>query len=130
MSSFSPDRLASISVIARLLGADMNSTDDQPFVWIRRPRKWRLNLVFFTNASISLTTAVGGIYTAASKGGTALLAANQAYSLLTSSTVVTAAATAQSTLFTDATDAILSLSTPQGAAATADFYLYANVLEW
>ncbi|HWY13706.1 MAG TPA: hypothetical protein VNX86_01035 [Rhizomicrobium sp.] len=69
------------------------------------------------NASISLTTAAGGFYTAGAKGGTALVAAGQAYSALNAAADWWAAGT----------PVYLSLTTAQGAAATADVYVYGDV---
>lgn len=78
--------------------------------------------VIKVNASISLTTAVGGVYTAAAAGGTAVLTP-AALSGNTGPTVVvqtapttTAVQTAQ-TLF-------WRISTAQGAAATVDVYVF------
>lgn len=113
----------------RLLGADMNSTSDQQFVKLGKFSVYRINTVLVTNASISLTTAVGGIYPAASKAGTALVANSQVYSSLSAATVIlnaTIAGAGTTTRFT-AMDWFLSLTTPQGAAATADFYISVTV---
>jgi hypothetical protein len=109
----------------RLLGADMNSTADQQFVKVGKFTVFRINSVFVTNASTSLTTAVGGLYPAAAKGGTALVANSQVYSALTAATVLmtaTIAGAGSTTRFTNM-DWFLSLTTPQGAAATADLYI-------
>lgn len=82
--------------------------------------------ILVTNASTSLTTAAGGVYTDVSKGGTVLVAAAQVYTALT-----TAAKVLSLTLATGATtnawtvsNIYLNLTTAQGAAATADVYVY------
>lgn len=119
-------------LIGRLIGANMNSTADQAFALTN----WAsLNPVRFTkitakNASVSLTTAAGGIYTAASKGGTAIVANTQAYSALTASSLaldLTIATTPAATVFAKGTAPIFSLTTPQGAAASADLYLFGDL---
>lgn len=88
--------------------------------------KFMLTRIAVTNASISLTTAAGGVYTGTSKGGTAVVAASQVYSACTAASKValltldaagTADTFAQQNLY-------LNLTTPQGAAATADVYVY------
>lgn len=111
--------------IARLTGANMNSTADQA---IPLPTgNWLPTAIIVTNASTSLTTAAGGVYPAASKAGTALVAAGQAYSALTTSvkqlalTLATTDRQVVSTIY-------LSLTTPQGGAATADVLVYGRPL--
>lgn len=110
------------------LAANMNSTADQAISLTRIGSKnFRITRIYVTGASTSLTTAAGGVYTATSKGGTALVAAGQAYSALTGSTIgldLTIAAVrtlAQSTIY-------LSLTTAQGSAATANIYVFGYVL--
>ncbi len=79
-------------------------------------------IVMKTNASTSLTTAVGGVYTAPAAGGTAVLTA-AALSGNTSAPVVVATApttTAQQTAQT----LYFRITTAQGGAATVDVLLY------
>ncbi len=115
--------------VAQLVGANMNVTTDQaltmlvpgnvPFV----PRR-----IVVTNASISLTTAAGGIYDAASKGGNAIVASTQAYSTLTASGI--ALYLTMGTYRRELGGAALyfALTTAQGAAATADIYVYGDTI--
>lgn len=105
-------------------GADMNTTDDQAFT----KNGTFTNFILFTcrcvNPSTSLTTAVGGVYSAASKGGEALVSAAQAYAGATTATTgqgMTLAAPGNG-LRSDAA-LYLSLTVAQGAAATADIYV-------
>lgn len=116
-----------IPIIGRLLGANMNITTDQPFTMFVNPLlKFRPTKITCTNASISLTTAAGGIYPAASKGGTAMVAAAQAYSALSAAALaldLTIVAGTLPTVYAAGVIPILSLTTGQGAAATADFYM-------
>jgi predicted solute-binding protein len=83
--------------------------------------------IYVTNASTSLTLAAGGIYTATSKGGTAIVAAGQVYSALTSSSKTLQTTIAVTDTRTEST-LYLSLTTAQGSAATADVYVFADVL--
>ncbi len=117
-------------LLFRLTGANMNATTDQAFV----PYLWTPGAQFLierirvVNASISLTTAAGGIYTAAAKGGNAIVAAAQAYSALTGPTIgldLTIAAVGNGL---QTATPILSLTAAQGAAATADFYVYGSII--
>jgi hypothetical protein len=113
--------------VAKLTGANMNSTADQAFTITHPYAKFRLHSIWVHSASISLTTAVGGIYTGTGKTG-AVCSTTQVYSSLT---------TARKTLSISVTDTdlygsgagvsltlYLSLTTAQGAAATADFYIF------
>ena len=120
-------------VLASLRGANFNSTTDQPIIIPLNFVAFQLTGIIITNASLSLTTAVGGFYPAASKGGTPLVSAAQAYSALTSSAALlqaTLAAFGSGTRFSSANLASLggllamyfSLTTAQGANATADIY--------
>lgn len=105
-------------VLFRLLPANMNVTTDQPFVPLFTFTSYRIVSIVATNASTSLSLAVGGIYTAASKGGAPIVAAIQAYSALTTASALTTLTLANTPLFTNVTP-ILSLTTAQGGAATA-----------
>lgn len=114
--------------LGRLKGANFNVTTDQA-IPINSSR-YVVRKIVVNNASISLTTAAGGVYTATAKGGTALVAAGQVYSALTASTKfvdLTLEAVAGTDVVT-ATTLYLSLTTAQGAAATADVYVYGDAL--
>lgn len=118
-----------------LLSADMNVTTDQIFTsnmqgaW---PNSFVVRRIIACNASGSLTTAVGGIYTGAGKTGDALVANTQAYSGLTNSAkiaVLTLAAVASTDAIIQTVPQIyLSLTTAQGAAMTCDIYIFGDVL--
>ena len=115
--------------IAQIVGANMNVTTDQAFTMLIPgnipfvPRR-----IVATNASISLTTAAGGIYDAASKGGNAIVAATQAYSTLTSSTVALYLTMGTNRREAAGTALYFALTTAQGAAATADIYVYGDTI--
>lgn len=106
----------------------MNSLSDQA---ITIPvSRYIVRRITVQNASLNLTLAAGGIYTAASKGGTAIVAAAQVYSALTAAAKfldLTLAAVLGTDVLTAKT-LYLSLTVAQGAAATADFAIYGDVL--
>jgi len=113
-------------VIGYALGVNMNITTDQAISI--SGAKYVIRKVVVCNASINLTIAAGGVYTATSKGGFAVVAATQVYSALSAAArfvdLTLAAATdtrTEATLY-------LSLTTGQGAAATADIYIVGDVL--
>ena len=106
--------------IVSAIGANFNITTDQA---ITLPTgTWDITGIEVTNASTSMTTAVGGFYTAASKAGTAVVAATQVYTALTTALIVLACTRAASPKVT--TTLYFALTTGQGAAATADIRLY------
>ena len=110
--------------IFRLIGANMNTTADQLFVPAFAFTNYIIDRIIVTNVSTSLTLAAGGIYTTTAKGGTAIVSAAQVYSGLTGATKVmnaTVAAAGQDLM--TALNLYLSLTTAQGGAATADFYI-------
>lgn len=114
--------------LAKLIGANFNSTADQAITGL--PAKYVMRRIVVTNASVSLTTAAGGIYTAASKGGTVVVAAAQAYSALTAAGKfkdLTLEAVVGTDVLT-ATTLYLSLTTAQGAPATGDVYIFGDPL--
>jgi hypothetical protein len=111
-----------------LSAANFNSTADQP-ITITLPTgrtRYQLLAVIVSNPSISLTTAVGGIYTAAAKGGVAVVGAGTVYSTLTTNTAGTSGSlfspgiTNSTTAFYNSATLYFALTTAQGAAATAD----------
>jgi hypothetical protein len=113
------------SVIAVLKSANMNSTADQALtLYMPTGVAFRPTKITIKNASISLTTAAGGFYTGAAKSGTALVSSGQAYSSLTTSALaLDATLAAATTVLAAGTPLYLSLTTAQGAAATADVYV-------
>ena len=110
------------------IGANMNVTTDQAIPITRvGSKKYRITRIFVTNASTSLTAADGGIYTAVSKGGTAIVAAAQVYTALTAATVGLDLTLAVNNTYT-LSNLYLSLTGTQGGAATADFYVYGTII--
>lgn len=131
--------LSATNVLATLLSADANSTADQAIQLPNTITAFSITGIVITNASLSLTTAVGGFYPTTSKGGTAIVANTQVYSSLTTAAKLlnaTLAAGGNTTRYTSGNvDNIsgyltiyLSLTTPQGVAGTFDIYLLGSDL--
>ena len=118
------------TLLGRLLGANMNVTTDQAIAMFQPAgMPYRPTRISARNASISLTTAVGGVYPAVSKGGTALVANSQVYSALTAGNINLDLTLAVGTIVQPAgTPLYLSLTSAQGAAATADFFVYGELM--
>lgn len=125
---------AAQQVLASIRSVNFNTTVDQPIAIPQRVTAFQLNGIVITNASVSLTTAAGGFYPAASKGGTPIVSAAQAYSTLTTSAKLlqaTLASFGSTTRFSSANLGTIggllniwfSLTTAQGVAAIADVYL-------
>lgn len=118
----------------RVLGlqqnVDFNSTNDTPILVQSPVQVFQLTGFIITNATRSITTAAGGFYTAASKGGSAIVAAGQVYSALTGPNLLmqpTLTAFALAARFSAslliANQIFFSLTTPQGVPCNADIYL-------
>ena len=107
------------SLIGKLLGANFNVTTDQA---IGITTGYRVTQIIVQNASINMTTAVGGFYSAGAKGGTEIVLATQVYTALTSATVQLDLPI--NVVMGGLTSVSFSLTTAQGAAATADIYIY------
>jgi hypothetical protein len=124
-STIHPSNLASNQAI-RLLGVatgvNVNATGDQAVIAINNSTSYSVSNVVFTNASISLTTAAAGLFTAPAAAGTGIVA-NAALSALTGSTVVSQR-TVASTAIQAGQNLYLNVGTAQGAAATMDVYVY------
>lgn len=119
----------------KLVGANMNSTADQAIIISVPSGIWMVSQIIVSDPSISLTAAVGGFYSAASKSGVTLVANSQAYSGLTTKALnttgnvllATLAAAANTTAFggyaqgaNKISQIYFSLTTPQSATATAN----------
>lgn len=118
-------------LLGKLLGANFNITTDQAIAIAGlNGGGYVVDAVLVTNPSIALDTAAGGVYSAASKGGVAIVAAGQAYAAaVVAADLVraTIAAAGLAKVFTAAT-LYLALTTPQGASATADVYIFGRPL--
>jgi hypothetical protein len=110
-----------IRLLAVATGVNVNSTGDVAVLNIANASNWSVSNVVFTNASISLTTAAAGVFTA--PGASGAIVSNAALSALTGPTVVS-----QRTVASTATNTgqylYINVGTAQGAAATMDVYIY------
>ncbi len=119
-----PSNLATnqaIRLLASYQGVNVNAAGDTVLP-INNTSSYSVSNVVFTNASVSLTTALAGVFTAPSAGGTAIVA-NAALSAMTSASVVsqrTVATTAAQT----SQNLYVNVGTAQGAAATMDVFVY------
>lgn len=98
--------------------ANMNVTTDQKFRKLYdNIGDFRITRIFSAGHSIALSTAVGGIYPTTGKGGTPIVPASQGYASPDD------LALAFKDILTGAATPYLSLSTSQGAAATARIFI-------
>lgn len=118
-------------MIAKLVGANMNVTTDQAMVMFGAV-KYIIRRIIATNASTNLSggAAAGGIYTEVSKTGINVVGSGQLYTGLTTSgkfidLTLAAGVTADVSI---ATTLFFSLSVANGSAATADIYVFGEVL--
>lgn len=118
-------------LVGVLPGADFNSTGDQPILLNRRGfTKIRFGFILASNPSVSMTAAQGGIYSGSGKTGVAIVAAAHAYTGLvdvTSALALTIATGSNIKVWAQNTF-YFSLTTAQGAPATADIHLFAYTL--
>jgi hypothetical protein len=135
--AFAPARIE----CGQLLGANFNVTTDQA-IPISVPTQYMIDVIAISNPSVSLTTAQGGFYTAASKAGVAVVASSQAYTALTTATANTTGNALLATISTagnttyfngfaqssQISTLYFSLTTAQGAAATADIRIFCKPL--
>jgi len=113
-------------ILGKLLGANMNSVADQAIPITAT--KYIVRRIVVTNASANLTLAVGGFYTAASKGGTAVVANTQVYTALSASTKTLDLTLAALTDVLSVATLYFALTVAQGGAATADIYVIGDAL--
>lgn len=112
-------------ILGTLRGANFNSVADQPVPIVPSITAFQITSIVVTNCSASLTTAAGGFYPTTSKGGVPIVAAIQAYTALTGTTVLLGATVAATPLVTRyaLTNVFLALTIAQGTAATCDVYV-------
>jgi hypothetical protein len=107
-----------------LAAANMNSTADQALTKLLGFTNFLITRVRVAGSTGNLTTAAGGIYSAAAKGGNAIVAAAQVYARSPDRTLGMELTLAAVGLAVQTTSPILSLTTGQGSAMTADFYVF------
>lgn len=111
------------TLLFALEGADLDTTADQVFTKIFDFDDYIPVRVIAVDASTPVSAATGGIYTEASKGGAAIVAASQAWSGLTSPSKVVYPAIPAAGMAKHSATPFLSLTTPMGAPATCNFYI-------
>lgn len=113
-----------------LRDADMQLTTDQPFTKMASVTNYMVTrVVAVRKTGAASVVCSGGLYTAAAKGGVALVAATQSWLALAAGKIVDAVlAAVVGTDFQTATP-ILSLTTGSTAACTADLFIYGVSLD-
>ena len=120
-----PSNLATnqaIRLLGVLVGVNVNATGDNA-IPVFNTSSFSVTNFIVTNASTSLTTAVAAVYPAANAQGTAIVAASTALSGNTAANVVNQL-TVASTVVQSTQNIYFRVTTAQGAAATADVYVY------
>jgi len=119
-----PQGLASnqaLRLIGSVKGVNLNVTGDTA-VPIINSGSVSPALVLVTNASTNLTTAQLAVYPQPAAGGTAIIGATALTGATTAAKVVNTAATGTDAL--SGTNIYVRCTTAQGAAATADVFIY------
>jgi len=124
-NGFAAPQLGTEQVLFVLKDVDMTSTADQQFIRVCACSRYYVTRVVAKGLGGNAGVAAGGIYTAAAKGGSTIVAAGQAWSGVSDINkiqIATLAAYASS----DAPTATpyWSLTTGAGSAARADIYIY------
>lgn len=117
--------------IAKLIGVDLNATGDNALSVVPNgARKFIVRRIIVTNASANLSggSLQYGIFSAASGGGEAILASgvNSATSLTAASKFISPAVAQDDTI--TASTLYFRVGTANGSPATADVYLFGDVL--
>ena len=110
-----------IRLLASFESVNVNALGDTVLQIINTTR-YSVSNVIVTNASISLSTAEAGLFTAPSAGGTAIVA-NAALSACSSASVVSQRSVA-STAAQAGQKLYFNVAVAQGAAATCDVFVY------
>ncbi len=118
-----------------LLNVNMNVTTDQPLNWfVPASQNYQLLKILAKNVSRSYQSgsAAGGIYTAAAKGGTAVVANSQAYTALhataaTNTLTLTLVSGVGDTTTYSNSPLVFSLTTADGTAGTLDLFAYCDI---
>lgn len=114
-----------------LRNADMTLTTDQQFRKIFSGTSWKPTMILGKRVSGAYGVAcLGGVYTAASKGGNAVVAAGQSWANLTGSNkLVNASLAAVADTDLNAGTPYLSLSTGNTGALVSDIFIYGVCLD-
>lgn len=117
-----PSQLGVYTTLFRLIGADMNSTADQVFVPAFAFSVYSIREINAVNASAPIT-AVGGIYAGAGKTGVQIVTEDHSWALLSAADKMDTPSLDSAANDTRSAAPRLSLTTPQGSAATADYFI-------
>lgn len=111
--------------LGTLKAANLNSTADQaiPIHVGATGGRYLVKDFLVDNCTSQATTAAGGLYTAASKGGTAIVAAVQTYAAADNAGGVQVATLAVTNKVWTAATLFFSLTTPKGSAITCDLHV-------
>lgn len=110
-------------VLASKRSANMAITTDQSMTVVSGVTKYTVDRVIATNCSATPVLAAGGLYTAASKGGSAIVGSGQVYTAFTSaSTMLPLTLAITTSTFTPGT-LFFSLTVANGTALTCDIYV-------
>lgn len=133
-NSASTDYALQMGAVRDFTGAQgtprVSTIDLLPYTWTQNQR-YRVTRVVYDSASVSLTTATAGLFSAVSAGGVTIVT-SAALSALTAAAVNSAGSSASpaiaatTTLF-DLTTLFFRIGTAQGAAARLDVYIYGIV---
>ena len=126
----SPAKAGRSLLLGKLASANFNSTSDQAIA-LTGTGGYVVSSIIVTNCSTSITTAQGAFYAAASKSSPLFnTATTTPFTFLTTATAAatfgggtTTGATSAGSTYTGLANAYLSLTTPQGGAATCDIYV-------
>lgn len=122
-----------VGPLAVIYGADLNSTanTDIAITTCTGNRKWTPTMVVVTNASANLSggSLQFGLFTSTAEGGSAIVAkgVNSATSLTAATKIIKPTIASQTDYLTAGT-VYLHIDVANGSAATADVYIYGNVL--
>ena len=120
-----PSNLASnqaLRLLASAQGVNLNQVGDTVAQILNNSGRYSVQSIIVTNASVDLTTAQLAVYTGAGATGTAI---KSAYALTGNSTAAkTVVTAATSTDAVSGTPLYIRCTTAQGAAATADVFIY------
>jgi len=120
-----PSNLASnqaLRLLASAQGVNLNQVGDTVAQILNNSGRYSVQSIIVTNASVDLTTAQLAVYTGAGATGTAIKSAYALTGNSTSAKTVVTAAT--STDAVSGTPLYIRCTTAQGAAATADVFIY------
>lgn len=120
-----PSNLATnqaLRLLASAQGVNLNQVGDTPAVVVSDSGSYSVQTIIVTNASVNLTTAQLAVYTGPAATGTAIKSAAALTSNSTAAKVNLLSAT--STDVVSGTPLYIRCTTAQGAAATADVFIY------